>query len=113
MGKKRENLNCELLEIFSANVEYYRKTAGFSQIELARQSGYAHTFINDIENGKKGASFETVENIAKALDVEPFFLFINSKDRFYGENHKIIAHLLTVNKKVNTLFENIIKEPSK
>ena len=87
MRNNKGNLNCKLLEIFSLNVQYYRKVAGLSQFELGTISGYAHNFINDIENKKKGASFETVENIAKALNIVPFFLFIDPKDRISGENH--------------------------
>ena len=112
MKNKEEKPVCELLEIFSSNMEYYRKVSGFSQLELARLSGYAHNFINDIENRKKGASFETVENIARALNIEPFFLFINPKDRYYGENHKLIGYLTVFNKNINTFLEKIIKELS-
>ena len=112
MRNKRKNMNCEILEIFSFNVKYYRKAAGLSQLELARNSGYAHNFINDIENCKKGASFETVGKIAKALNIEPFFLFINPKNRFNGENHKLIGLLTAVNKNMNNFFDNTIKELS-
>ena len=112
MRNKKANSSGELLEIFSLNLKYYRKAAGLTQLELAKITGCAHNFINDIENRKKGASFETVENIAKALNVEPFFFFINPKDRFYGENHKLIGYLKTIRQNVNNLFENTINELS-
>ena len=112
MRNKRKNLDCALLEIFSFNIQYYRKAAGLSQIELAKNSGCSHNFINDIENCKKRASFKTVENIARALNVEPFFLFIDPKDRFSGENHKLIGYLTASKKIVDTFFEDTIKELS-
>jgi len=112
MRNKKVNLDCEVLEIFSLNLKYYRKAAGLTQFELAKISGCAHNFINDIENCKKGASFETVGKIANALDIEPFFLFINPNDRFYGENHKLVGLLTAFNKKVNNFFEYTLKELS-
>jgi len=112
MGKKKQKVDCDILEIFSNNVKYYRLAAGLSQNELAKKAGYAHNFINDIENKKKGASFETVGNIAKVLDIEPFFLFIDRNERFHGENHKLIGFLTAFNKKVNNFFEYTLKELS-
>ena len=109
MRNKKVNLDCEILEIFSLNLKYYRKAAGLTQFELAKISGCAHNFINDIENCKKGASFETVGKIAKVLNVEPFYLFINPKDRFIGENHKLIGLLTAANKTINNFFSDTIK----
>jgi transcriptional regulator with XRE-family HTH domain len=112
MKKKKGKIDCEVLEIFSNNMKFYRIAAGLSQYELANKSGYAHNFINDLENKKKGASFETVGKISKALDIEPFFLFINPNDRSYGENHKLIGLLTAFNKNVNNFFEFTLKELS-
>jgi transcriptional regulator with XRE-family HTH domain len=112
MRNKKNKLDCALLEIFAFNVQYYRKAAGLTQFELAKNSGYAHNFINDIENKKKGASFATVENIALALKVDPFFLFINPKDRLSGENHNLIGYLTAAKKIVDNFFEGSIKELS-
>ena len=112
MRRKKEKMNCEVLDIFSLNLKYYRKAAGLTQLELAKISGCAHNFINDIENCKKGASFETVGKIAKGLNVEPFYLFINPKDRFVGDNQKIIGYLNAFNRNVNSFIENTVKELS-
>ena len=110
MKNKKEKPDCELWEIFSYNVTYYRKAAGMKQFDLAQKAGFSHNFINDLENSKKGASFKTVERLAKALNVEPFFLFIDPNDRFSGENHKLIGILNAVNKNVDSFFEYTIKE---
>ena len=112
MGNKKGNLNCELLHTFSHNVLYYRKEAGMTQIELGINSGYAHSFINDIENAKKGASLETIENIASALNIEPFFLLINPKDRFTSDNPKLVGYLTTAQKMLDNFFEKPIKDIS-
>ena len=112
MRNKKANPACEVLEIFSLNLKYYRKVAGLTQLELAKISGCAHNFINDIENRKKGASFETVGKIAKVLNVEPFYLFINPKDRFNGENQKLVGYLNAFNRNVNSFIENTVKELS-
>jgi len=112
MRTKRGNLNCELLKTFSHNVQFYRKEAGLTQLELAINSGYAHNFINDIENCKKGASFVAIEHIARALNIEPFFLFINPKFRFSGENHNLIGYLSAAHKIVDNFFEKTKKDLS-
>ena len=112
MKIKKVKPNYSLLEIFAFNVKFYRQAAGLSQLELAQNSGYAHNFINDIENSKKGASFETVEKIASVFNIEPYLLFINPKDRFTGENHKLIGLLTAANKTINNFFTDTIKELS-
>jgi transcriptional regulator with XRE-family HTH domain len=62
--------------LFAKNLKRYRELSKISQMDLAVASGLAHNFINDIENEKKFVSDETIAKLAKALDVEPYKLFL-------------------------------------
>ena len=112
MKSKKAKSDYSLLDIFALNMKFYRKAAGLSLVELAKKSGYAYNFLNEIENFKKAASFVTVEKIANVLEIEPFLLFINPKDRFTGENHKLIGLLTAANKTINNFFTDTIKDLS-
>jgi len=46
-------------------------------VDLAAEANLAHNFINDIENGKKWVSAETIGKLAIALKVEPYQFFIS------------------------------------
>ena len=51
--------------------------ANVSQIKLAADAGLTHNFINDIENGKKWISAETLGKLAVALKAEPYQFFLS------------------------------------
>ena len=66
--------------LFSNNLRRLRHLANISQVELAGRADLTHNFINDIENGKKWVSAETIGKLAIALKAEPYQFFIsNSK----------------------------------
>ena len=48
-----------------------------SQLGLAENAGLTHNFINDIENGKKWVSAETIGKLAFALKAEPYQFFLS------------------------------------
>lgn len=45
-----------------------RESKGLTQKELASKAGLSYSFINDIENGRRNPSLESLELIAAALD---------------------------------------------
>ena len=56
----------------SIRIEDLRNGRGWSQAELARKSGVPQATISRIEAGKTaGISFDTLEKLAKALEVHP------------------------------------------
>ena len=63
--------------LFSQNLKRLRTTANISQMNLAAATGLAHNFINDIENGKKWVSADTIAKLAIALKAEPYQFFIS------------------------------------
>ena len=63
-------------KLLSRNLKRLRNLANLSQVSLAGEAGLTHNFINDIENGKKWVSPDTIGKLASALKVEPYQFFI-------------------------------------
>ena len=110
MKKKNVKISNEILELFSTNVARLRKLFGMSLKVLAVKTGLAYNFICDIENGKKAVSFETIGRLSKALEVEPYQLFLNPAQYSNLENQKLLGIIETLYKSVNRIFESSIKE---
>jgi len=70
-----------MMKVFVFNMKKYRKKKKLSQMKLAEMLDTSTSYIGEIEINKKIPSMEMVERIAKALDVEPFRLFVDDKDR--------------------------------
>ncbi|MCL2228122.1 MAG: helix-turn-helix domain-containing protein [Oscillospiraceae bacterium] len=52
-------------------IRAYRTRAGMTQMKLAERAGVHHTYIGQLERGEKNASLETIEKVARALNL-PF-----------------------------------------
>jgi len=61
---------------FARNLKRLRTNANLSQVNLAAEAGLTHNFINDIENGKKWVSPETIAKLSHALKAEPYQFFL-------------------------------------
>ena len=73
-------VNCmSLIHIFATNVRKYRTEKGLSQEALADLAGLHRTYISAVERERRNISIDNIENIAAALDVEPFVLLQNNK----------------------------------
>jgi transcriptional regulator with XRE-family HTH domain len=75
----------DMKKIFVFNMKKYRKKRQFSQEKLAEMLNTSTSYIGEIEINKKIPSMDMVEKIANALNVEPFRLFIDDKDRIEGQ----------------------------
>ena len=75
MKKTINGINIQAL--FSRNLKRLRNNAKLSQINLASEACLAHNFINDIENGKKWVSPETIAKLSTALKAEPYEFFLS------------------------------------
>ena len=64
--------------LFGGNLRRFRKNANLSQSGLAEKADLAPNFVNDIENGRKWISPESLGKLSKALGIEPYQLFISS-----------------------------------
>ena len=63
-------------EIFKQNLKYYRKQKGFTQESLSEKIGLNPKYITNIESQSKFPSAETIDEIAKALEIPSFYLFM-------------------------------------
>ncbi|MDR2510113.1 MAG: helix-turn-helix domain-containing protein [Spirochaetaceae bacterium] len=67
--------------LFGDNLRRLRSDAKISQLKLGIKINLTHNFINDIERGKKGASFETIAKLSEALGVEPYQFFVPKREK--------------------------------
>lgn len=102
---------CEIVEILGSNIRTLRKESGWTQERLAEKADISVPFMTQIELGRKAASLEVVEKIAKALGVPYERLF-----KTEGAERKDIRHALrilekdlvsTVTAHIRTVFDNV------
>jgi transcriptional regulator with XRE-family HTH domain len=65
----------QLRRKFAERLRKLRHQRGMTQTELARSTGLSVSFIRSIEQAIYAPSFESIEAIAKALEVEIKTLF--------------------------------------
>jgi CheY-like chemotaxis protein len=60
---------------FGAAVKIWRSRLGISQEELAGRAGLHRTYICDVERGARNLSLESIEKLARALEISTATLF--------------------------------------
>jgi transcriptional regulator with XRE-family HTH domain len=65
----------ELKKTFGKNLARIRKDAGYSQVALSLDTGMTHNFINDLEQGARGASFLTLAKFSVILRTPAYEFF--------------------------------------
>jgi transcriptional regulator with XRE-family HTH domain len=75
----------EMMKAFAFNMKKYRKKRRLSQMKLAELLDTSTSYIGEIEINSRVPSMDMVERIAKALNVEPFRLFVDDASRDRGE----------------------------
>ncbi|MDR2143139.1 MAG: helix-turn-helix domain-containing protein [Treponema sp.] len=90
----------EIRELFSRNLRELRHHNNLSQLALSVKAGLAHNFVNDIENGKKWVSPNTIAKLAEVLDVEPG-IFFQSNPLDPPETRKIRGYLDDLSRRFN------------
>ena len=66
----------DIARIFGKNLKRIRNSKKISQMTLANMADLTHNFINEIENGRKWVSSDTIARLAAILETEPFQFFI-------------------------------------
>ncbi|MBZ9719243.1 helix-turn-helix domain-containing protein [Mesorhizobium sp. AD1-1] len=61
----------KLRAVFGLNVQRLRRERKLSQEQLSFVSGRTRAYISSVEAGRRNATLDTVEILAKALNVEP------------------------------------------
>lgn len=78
--------NNDVKQCFGAAVKYWRHQLGISQEALAERANMHRTYICDVERGSRNVSLETIERLARALEISPFTLFLNFR-RISSDKH--------------------------
>ena len=73
-------------ELFITNLKAYRKLHNISQTQLANLCDSSTGYIGEIESGKRFPSVNMIERIAKALDIESWYLFKNEPIKVLDSN---------------------------
>ena len=79
----------EINVLFGINLKRLRIRKNMSQLSLANSAGLTHNFINEIENGRKWVSPETIAKLTEALDISPYELLLS------GANGSINTDLIS------------------
>lgn len=66
----------DIREIFAANLRRLRHARKLSQEELAHEAHIDRTYVSALERCIYSASLDTIQNLAKALDIEPYELLV-------------------------------------
>lgn len=66
----------ELKAVYTANLKTLRTQKKLSQAEISEKVHITEKFYSDLETGRKWGSFETIVDLANALGVEPYELFL-------------------------------------
>ncbi len=78
----------EMLQIIGKNVQYLRKSKGYSQEELAEKCGIDRSYVGHVERGQRNLSVGNLCLISAALKVHPSMLFIEDAFRWNGVKPK-------------------------
>jgi len=73
------NKTYELKAVFGKNLKFYRLENNLTQSELAEKANLSEKFISDLERGIFGASLDTIIELSKILNIEPYFLLKNDE----------------------------------
>lgn len=72
MANKTEST--EIREIFSQNLKYYRVNSNISQEKLGEMTNLSDKYISDLERNLYDPSLQTIDSLAKALNIENYLL---------------------------------------
>jgi len=78
-----------LAEVFGRRLKEVRRAKGMTQEELGKAVKLDYKFIGAIERGVKTSSFQTVEKLAVALDVQFYELFVPTAHRMAAVEKEI------------------------
>lgn len=71
----------ELRKVLSKNVKFYRKQLGISQEKLAELCNLSTNYVGSIESKARRVNIDTIQKLAKGLNIEPYKLLINNSHK--------------------------------
>lgn len=88
-----ENQTPGVQRILAANIRSARKKLGYSQQALAERAEISPGHMNDLEQGRKWVSADTLERLADALKLKAFMLLLPPDPE--QESHRHTYNALT------------------
>ena len=70
----------DLKALLGVAIKTQRASLAISQEELAYRAGLHRTYVSDVERGARNPSVETIEKLARALEISVSMLFEQAAD---------------------------------
>ena len=83
----------DLKTLLGVAIKTQRASLGISQEELAYRAGLHRTYVSDLERGARNPSVESVEKLARALEISVSMLFEQAAD---GRQARQLVEILLV-----------------
>ena len=77
--------------ILAQNIKEARSRLGYSQQELAERADLSAGHMNDLEQGRKWVSADTLQRLADALALEPFMLLLPEGHQDHIETFTVLT----------------------
>lgn len=81
----------DLRDLFCRNLKFFRKSRDFTQRSLSLRCGFAHSYVGQLERGKKDPSFESLLKLADELDVSVVDFFRADGDVSYNLKQALLT----------------------
>lgn len=105
IAKEKDAERSDYMKTIGAIIREVRLSKGLTLMELAKLSGVSNPFISQIENDKHKPSLESLDALAKALNI-PFFDLLRQIG--YGESQdEYVANLERENAKLRKLVDEL------
>ena len=102
-----------LRKILSMNIKIHRERQGLTQEKLGETAGISANMINDIEGCRTWISDKTLVNLAEALKVDYYRLFLNDTqtdpDKEKTAVKDLTQDLQKIRKDLETSFDTALK----
>lgn len=102
-------MKSEINKQLGKRVQYLRKQKGFSQESLAEALNIATTSLSYIETGRGFMTLNTLEKLAKTLEVEPSEIFqhitISSNEDMYNYLIQKLEIIKTDSQKLKLIYD--------
>lgn len=67
--------------IFGQNVRKFRNRINLTQKDLSYKAKMQRTYITEIENGHRNVTLDLIEELANALEIEPYMLLTSKEEK--------------------------------
>jgi transcriptional regulator with XRE-family HTH domain len=100
-------------EVFIANLRFFRKKKGLSQLQFSELLNISPNYLNAVENGKNFPSPEVLQRILDTLKILPYQLFLEhpggkNKTAKTPDDTILVQELIFVKQKLITQMDEII-----